>query len=60
MLRHTHASVLLYRKISIYYVAERLGHADTQVTISTYAHIVKELRKEDEESTVTVFDSMAG
>ncbi|CEG28122.1 tyrosine-type recombinase/integrase [Bacillus sp. B-jedd] len=59
-LRHTHASVLLYKRVSIYYVAERLGHADTTVTQSTYAHIVKELRKEDEQKTVTVFEKMVG
>ncbi|MFJ8101105.1 MULTISPECIES: tyrosine-type recombinase/integrase [unclassified Lysinibacillus] len=31
-LRHTHACVLLYKKISIYYVCERLGHKDIETT----------------------------
>lgn len=59
-LRHTHASVLLYKRISIYYVAERLGHKDIQTTNNNYAHIVKELREEDERQTVSLFDHMAG
>nr|MDH3092470.1 site-specific integrase [Bacillus velezensis] len=41
-LRHTHASVLLYRKVSIYYVSARLGHSDIETTSSTYAHLIKE------------------
>ncbi|MFK3938903.1 tyrosine-type recombinase/integrase [Alkalihalobacillus sp. NPDC078783] len=57
-LRHTHASVLLYEDVSIYYVAERLGHSNTDTTISTYAHIVKELRTQDEEKTISVFKGM--
>ncbi|WP_370569983.1 tyrosine-type recombinase/integrase [Sporosarcina sp. resist] len=40
-LRHTHASILLYRKVSIYYVSERLGHKDIDTTLKYYAHIIK-------------------
>lgn len=36
-LRHTHASILLYQKVSIYYVSERLGHGDIETTLSYYA-----------------------
>jgi integrase len=57
-LRHTHASVLLYRGVSIYYVSERLGHGDIETTMSTYAHIVKELREKDEEITTSIFENM--
>jgi integrase len=48
-LRHTKASVMLYRGISIYYVSEYLGHADIETTMRDYSHIIKELRKKDEE-----------
>jgi len=58
-LRHTHASVLLYRKVSIYYVSARLGHADIETTSSTYAHLIKELRERDENETVNIFEEMA-
>ncbi|MBB6452022.1 integrase [Salirhabdus euzebyi] len=57
-LRHTHASVSLYEQVSIYYVAERLGHADTETTNKHYAHIIKELRERDEEKTVSIFQNM--
>lgn len=57
-LRHTHASILLYKKVSIYYVSERLGHGDIETTLQHYAHIVKELRKEDEKSTIKIFGEM--
>ncbi|EPY07458.1 integrase (phage-related protein) [Paenibacillus alvei TS-15] len=58
-LRHTHASVLLYKKVSIYYVSERLGHENIETTLQYYAHIVKELRAEDEQNTVDIFSTMA-
>ena len=57
-LRHTHASILLYRKVSIYYVSERLGHKDIDTTLKYYAHIVKELRTLDENSTIATFEEM--
>lgn len=57
-LRHTHASVLLYKKVSIYYVSERLGHAGIDITLRTYSHVVKELRKEDEQNTAKTFETM--
>lgn len=58
-LRHTHASVLLYKKVSIYYVSERLGHSDIETTLKEYTHLVKELREEDELGTVNTFEQMA-
>lgn len=57
-LRHTHASVLLYKDISIQYISERLGHADVDTTIRVYTHMVQELREKDEEKTINVFASM--
>ncbi|MEC1714993.1 tyrosine-type recombinase/integrase [Schinkia azotoformans] len=58
-LRHTHASVLLYKKVSIYYVSERLGHSDIDTTMSYYSHVIKELRERDEKSTIETFENMA-
>ncbi|GAA4827739.1 tyrosine-type recombinase/integrase [Paenibacillus vulneris] len=57
-LRHTHASILLYKKVSIYYVSERLGHGDIDTTMKHYAHIIKELREQDEKATVAVFGEL--
>lgn len=58
-LRHTHASVLLYKKASIHYVSERLGHSDIETTLKEYTHVLKELRLQDEQVTVQTFESMA-
>lgn len=57
-LRHTHASVLLYKKVSIYYVSERLGHGDIDTTLREYTHVIKELREKDEQGTISTFEKM--
>lgn len=57
-LRHTHASVLLYKDVSIYYVSERLGHADIETTLRVYSHVIRELRLRDEEKSVEVYERM--
>lgn len=57
-LRHTHASVLLYKKVSIQYVSERLGHSNIETTLSKYAHLVKELYEEDEQRTINIFNDI--
>lgn len=57
-LRHTHASISLYKKASIYYIAERLGHKDIQTTHKDYAHVIKELREVDEQTTISIFENM--
>lgn len=57
-LRHTHASILLYQKVSIYYVSERLGHANIDTTMRHYAHVIKELREEDTNNTVEIFNNI--
>lgn len=57
-LRHTHASVLLYQGVSIYYVSERLGHADIETTLRVYSHVVKELRVRDELESAKVYEKM--
>ncbi|MED4350886.1 tyrosine-type recombinase/integrase [Schinkia azotoformans] len=57
-LRHTHASISLYRKISVYYVSERLGHTSIDTTQRYYAHIINELREEDAKNTINIFENM--
>ncbi|GAA0471695.1 tyrosine-type recombinase/integrase [Alkalibacillus silvisoli] len=58
-LRHTHASVLLYKRVSILYVSERLGHGDIDTTYRDYSHVIKELREEDENNTTKIFENMS-
>lgn len=50
-LRHTHASFLLSQDISIQYVSERLGHADVNITLNTYAHLLDRKRNEEGDKT---------
>lgn len=50
-LRHTHASMLLYKGISIKYISRRLGHKSVITTLNTYSHIIDELEQRDSEST---------
>lgn len=57
-LRHTHASILLYKKVSIYYVSERLGHGDIETTLGEYSHVIKEMREEDENASAEVYEKM--
>ncbi|API91264.1 hypothetical protein BKP57_04980 [Virgibacillus sp. 6R] len=55
-LRHTHASYLIYEKVSLDYVSERLGHIDT--TRKTYVHLLKEMRNKEEENTLRVLNAL--
>jgi integrase len=57
-LRHTHASVLLYRKGDINYVSERLGHSTIETTYKHYSHVLKELREQEEKLTIETFENM--
>ncbi|MER2111128.1 MAG: tyrosine-type recombinase/integrase [Solibacillus isronensis] len=56
-LRHTHASVLLYKGSNINSVSKRLGHADIQTTMEHYAHVLKEMEERDEEIAINMFTS---
>lgn len=46
-LRHSHASMLIYQGINILYISKRLGHKSYNVTMSTYAHAIKELQEQE-------------
>lgn len=56
-LRHTHASVLLYKGANIHSVSKRLGHGDIQTTLDHYAHVLKEMEQRDEEIAVKIYAS---
>lgn len=44
-LRHTHATLLLYKGIDIKTISERLGHSNIGTTMNTYTHVMRELDK---------------
>lgn len=54
-LRHTHASALIYKKISIVYICERLGHSSPNITYKKYAHLLKELRDDEEKIVINMY-----
>ncbi len=54
-IRHTHASILLSQGVQLLSVSKRLGHADSTITLQTYAHVIKELEKEDNEKINAIF-----
>ncbi|URZ06463.1 tyrosine-type recombinase/integrase [Clostridium felsineum] len=57
-LRHTHASLLIAKKVSIQAVAKRLGHANTITTQSTYIHPLKAAMKEADEKIESILVNM--
>lgn len=58
-LRHTHASILLAEGVSIHTISARLGHADVGVTQETYAHVIDELQKKDDQKMMNVLMQIA-
>lgn len=58
-LRHTHASILIYKKeVTVNYISERLGHSNVTVTLNKYSHVLEELRAEDTRKTREIFVGM--
>ncbi|WP_165005277.1 MULTISPECIES: site-specific integrase [unclassified Enterococcus] len=57
-LRHTHASVLIFKGINIMAVSKHLGHKNLAVTMETYSHAVKELEEREEEKIKQVFHDL--
>lgn len=55
-MRHTHASILLANGVQLLSVSKRLGHADPNITLHTYAHIIEELEQEDNEKMNSIFN----
>jgi integrase len=54
-LRHTHASMLLYKGVNIKYLSRRLGHKDIVTTLQTYSHVLDEMeQKESRQVDVTM------
>lgn len=45
-LRHSHASYLISKHISIVAVSKRLGHSSIKTTLDTYAHLFKDSNEE--------------
>ncbi|CAK1227842.1 Integrase/recombinase [Fructobacillus tropaeoli] len=57
-LRHTHASFLLANDISIQYVSERLGHANVNITLGIYAHLLNEKRLSENKKALDLLNKL--
>lgn len=55
-LRHTNASAMFYKGVSIFSVSKRLGHKNVTTTQDVYLHILHELEEHDEGIASTLFD----
>lgn len=55
-LRHTHATTLIENGANIKDVQARLGHANIQITLDTYAHVTEKMSKE----SVDIFEKAVG
>jgi integrase len=53
-LRHTHATLLLLKGVHPKIVSERLGHANVQITLDTYSHVLPNLQ----EGAAAAFDEI--
>lgn len=57
-LRHSHASYLLYKEVSIFSISQRLGHSNTQITMNVYSHVIDEMHKSERAKTIAALDDL--
>jgi len=56
-LRHSHVSYLLHNGVDISYISKRVGHANTSVTLNTYAHLLKEKEQTQDELALAILQN---
>jgi len=59
-LRHSHASFLLYKGVSVFAISQRLGHSNTQITMSVYSHVIAEMKNQEQDKTIAALDDLNG
>lgn len=57
-LRHTHTSILLAKNVSLDYISERLGHKNTTITSTIYAHLLESKRKAEDSKAINVISNL--
>lgn len=57
-LRHTHASFLLYKGVSIFAISQRLGHSNVQITMGVYSHVISEMKNKETDKTLAALDDL--
>lgn len=57
-LRHSHVALLLSKGVDIYAISKRLGHSSFQTTLNTYAYLIDEKEKKEDDKIRKVLDSL--
>lgn len=55
-LRHTHVSYLFAHGFSILYISKRIGHANPELTLKVYSHLMESTLKDENKKIDTLFD----
>ncbi|OIK13553.1 site-specific integrase [Bacillus sp. MUM 116] len=59
-LRHTHASMLLFKGVNVKYISRRLGHKIIVTTLQTYSHILDEMEQKESRQVDTTMKELFG
>lgn len=59
-LRHTHASMLLYRGVNVKYISRRSGHKDIVTTLQTYSHVLDEMEQKESRQADDTMEAIYG
>lgn len=57
-LRHSHVAYLLAHGVDISYISKRLGHANVQITLRVYAHMLKDVELDQISATVKALSKL--
>lgn len=57
-LRHTHASLLLSQGVSIQTISKRLGHSEVTTTQEVYAHLLDDLKAQDNSKMTAILSQL--
>lgn len=57
-LRHSHVALLLNKGVDIYAISKRLGHARFDITLNTYAYLVDEQKKKNDDKIVKALNDL--
>ena len=57
-LRHTHASIMIFKGVNLMAISKHLGHANLAITTNTYSHTLKELEFQESQKMKSIFDDI--
>ena len=57
-LRHSHVALLLNSGVDIYSISKRLGHSRFDITLNTYAYLIEEQQKRNEDKIVKALENL--